>query len=498
MKVATKITLGYSTLVLLLVGGIGYEFLLIQRMQEINTRLSEVNVRSVERATRLGENLRDVEEFAEKYLVLGDPDYGAQFDSSRGAFARSLGAMIEIAGSEAERGALGQLDAIWEEFLRSLGDIEASRQPGIRAGLPARIEDQIRRMHVQVDAIVREVRRTVDSEVRLAAAASRQAQRVSWVVGVAAASLAGGIALSMARSIGGSFRRFMGATASIAAGEFDGRLPEDRQDEFGELARSFNTMAARLKELDRLKKDFVSSVSHELKSPIASSREIVQLLLDEVPGPVNDEQRRLLELSIRSSRRLSAMVGGLLDLVRMDAGTMRYDMESRDLRALVSAALEEFEVVAKDRDLRIEAGLDEVAPVCCDADRIVQVVGNLVDNAMKFSRRGSLISIRLENVSDGSEPQLKSGVMLSIIDDGPGVPDAHKRRVFARFQQVKAEGSRQQGVGLGLAICRSIVEDHGGRIWVEDNPRGGAVFRFVLPSVGVESRNPNRSPAVEV
>jgi signal transduction histidine kinase len=150
-------------------------------------------------------------------------------------------------------------------------------------------------------------------------------------------------------------------------------------------------------------------------------------------------------------------------------------------------------VTARDRGLEIEATLDTVPSIDCDGDRIVQVVGNLLDNAMKFSRRGSRIVVRLEALADGTDPRVPKGIMLSVLDQGPGVRDTDKRRIFARFQQVRPEGSPQQGVGLGLAISRSIVEDHGGRIWVDDNPRGGAVFRFVLPSEPV-GRKPAPSP----
>jgi signal transduction histidine kinase len=328
MKVSRKILLGYSTLVLLMVLGIGYELVVINRLQAINNRLSEASFQSGEQATRLGENLRDVEEFTEKYLLIDDPRYALQLEGSRVSFDASLNAMLDTVGSDSERQALARLRSTWVEFQGALDEVQAGLPAGGRDFLPVRLEDQLRQMRVQVDTIVQEIRDTVESEVVRSARAGRQAQTFSWVVAATAVVLATGLVLSLNRSIQSSFESLMGATASVAKGEFDKRLPEARRDEFGELARSFNTMAARLDELDRLKKDFVSSVSHELKSPIASSREIVQVLLDEVPGPINDEQRRLLKLSIRSSKRLSAMVGGLLDLARMDAGTMRYDMES--------------------------------------------------------------------------------------------------------------------------------------------------------------------------
>lgn len=479
MKVSQKILLGYAVLVLLMISGIGYELWVLDRVQGTNDRLSEINRAALD-VSRLGDVLRFVEEFTEKYLIIG-AEYQTQLDESRQAFEETIVSMETGVRFDSERRALGQLRETWTEFQTAFEAVRSARPPGTYGFLPVRLEELLLRMDTQVDLVDAEVRSVFAAEVDQAQATSDQAFWVAWAAAIAAIGLAGGVVLSMIRSIKKSFRSFKEATASVAEGEFDRRLAEDRKDEFGELARSFNAMAARLDELDRLKKDFVSSVSHELKSPIAASREIVQLLLDQVPGPVNDEQRRLLELSIRSSRRLSAMVGGLLDLARLDAGTMRYDMTSCDLKELVASTLEEFEVAAAERGLRVESGLEDVGSVQCDRDRIVQVVGNLLDNAMKFSSRGALISARLENLSDGRNPQVKSGVMFSLIDEGPGVADINKKRIFGRFQQFAPEGARQGGVGLGLAICSSIVEGHRGRIWVEDNPRGGAVFRFVLP-----------------
>lgn len=485
MKVSTKILLGYASLVVLMVFGLGYELVVLNRVQLTNERLSDVKDATSDVA-QLDENLRYVRELTEKYITVDATFYFPQLEGRRTAFLDTLRSIEALVVSQEEQRAVAQVEASWWVLVDLLEEARAAGTPGTRTLLPPRMDEVLNRLETEVDRLREEVRDASTLEVRAAEATRRRAQWVAWGVAIAAVTLAGGVGLSVTRSIQGSFRRLMAATASVAEGEFEKPLPEPGDDEFGELARSFNAMAARLEELDQLKKDFVSSLSHELKSPIASSREIVQLLLDEVPGSINAEQRRLLELSIRSSRRLSAMVGGLLDLAKMDAGTMSYRMEEQDLNSLVAAALEEFEVAAKERDLRLDAHLEPVSLVHCDGDRITQVLGNLVDNAMKFSRRGSRIAVRLENVADGKDDRNHGGVMFSIIDEGPGVPDAHKKRVFARFQQVKAEGAVQQGVGLGLAICRSIIEDHGGRIWVEDNPRGGAVFRFILPSEAVE------------
>ena len=160
-------------------------------------------------------------------------------------------------------------------------------------------------------------------------------------------------------------------------------------------------MSQRLGELDQMKKDFVSHVSHELKAPLASMRQTCHLLLEQIPGPINEQQRRLLRLSYNSGERLAAMVGDLLDVSRMEAGTMEYDVGRVDLLALARSVAEEFEVQSKEK--KFESGLR--APtggaVECDRDRLIQVIGNLFDNALKFSPRVRQIVTQIERRKKG-------------------------------------------------------------------------------------------------
>ncbi len=484
MKVSTRIVAGYAVLAALTLGALAYQWTLVHRMQTISNDLSLTYFPAASLAIRLDETLLDIEEFVSKDLLVGG--YGAELAESRAAFRRTLDELDALDASDAEREALERLRAGWRSLDAAVDAARGAPPEGGYTWLPPRLEDRFRRLFSQVDGLHAAAAVAVDTQLAASARIDRQATRVSWVLAATALLLSAAVAFPIVRSISGGLGRLMEGTRWLGAGRLGRRIPEDRNDEFGELARSFNHMADRLEELDRLKQDFVSSVSHELKSPIAASREIVRLLLDEVPGPLNPEQRRLLELSIRSSRRLSSMVGGLLDLARMDAGTITYEMRNEDARALVRATLEEFEAAVEDRGLRIALEVaDGVEPIRCDADRIVQVIGNVVDNAMKYAPRGSTIKIRVESAGpDRIAP--RGGVEVSIADAGPGVPDAYRERVFRRFQQVRPGGSGQSagGAGLGLAISRGIVEAHGGRIWVEDGPGGGSVFRVLLPAAG--------------
>jgi two-component system sensor histidine kinase GlrK len=236
-------------------------------------------------------------------------------------------------------------------------------------------------------------------------------------------------------------------------------------------------------------------------------QETIQLMLGQIPGPLVDKQRRLLELNLQSGQRLTSMIGNLLDLSKIEAGVIDYEMKSQNLVPLVQNAIAEIEVHANEKQVQIETALpDEPLLVECDSGRIMQVIVNLVGNAVKFSPKKGIVRVRAEAIRKAPEamPLNLSNLVLNpgdkkyyglvtVTDSGTGVLDSEKEKIFEKFYQVK-EGKRiaGQGVGLGLAISRNIVEAHRGAIWVEDNPGGGSRFRLLLQSGIPQS---NKSPA---
>jgi signal transduction histidine kinase len=315
----------------------------------------------------------------------------------------------------------------------------------------------------------------INERVANAGGIGAKAERLSWIVGVFALFLGVVVAGLIVRSINEPLRRLTQGTRAIAKGQFWHRLPARGSDEFAELARDFNVMSERLGELDRMKKDFVSHVSHDLKAPLASIRQIMHLLLQQIPGPLNEQQQSLIQLSNNSAERLASMVGNLLDVSRMEAGAMEYRMGAHDIIPVIKGVIDEFDVQAREKEIRFGLQCDQPSVfVECDRERIVQVVGNLYENALKFSPNGTEIVTRV-GPGNGRE------ILISVSDSGPGIPDDHKEKIFHKFHQVK-DGKKVagQGVGLGLAICKTIVEAHRGGIWVEDNPQGGSVFSFLL------------------
>jgi two-component system sensor histidine kinase GlrK len=333
----------------------------------------------------------------------------------------------------------------------------------------------------------------IGREAEAARRTGRQAEAISWYAAALALLLCTVISLLIVRSIFTRLRQLTAGTRAVAEGRFVHQLDASGRDEFSQLARDFNTMTQKLGALDTLKKDFVSHVSHELKSPLASIQETIRLLLDQLPGPLTEKQRRLLGLNLRSASRLSAMIANLLDLSRMEAGVLQYDVKYHDLRELIRVAAAENELQAGEKGLKIVLDLPESPlKVECDHDRIIQVMENLLGNAIKFSRNPGTIDVGAR-LSAGLPPRWRARLgksardqtflMITVADHGPGVLDIQKELIFEKFRQTSQEKRiAGQGVGLGLAIARTIVEAHGGAIGVEDNPGGGSRFIIILPS----------------
>ena len=244
------------------------------------------------------------------------------------------------------------------------------------------------------------------------------------------------------------------------------------QGRFTGSVLSFRDISQRFA-LDRMKDEFVSTVSHELRTPLTSIRGALGLLSAGLLGQMSDKAANLLRIALSNSDRLVRLINDILDLERIQSGREPLSFRPIALGEIVRQAIDGMQPVADAAGVQLihDANLVQIA---ADPDRLLQVITNLLSNAVKFSPEGATVSVTLR---EGS-----SGVTLSVIDQGRGIPADKLDSIFDRFQQVDASDSRQKGgSGLGLAICRTIVQQHAGRIWAERNPVCGSTFRVILP-----------------
>jgi signal transduction histidine kinase len=512
MKIATKISAGYAILIALIIAVLTYQVSLFNQMQSINQNLTGIDFRAAIVALQLLRDQDLVEEFTRKFFATGgDPDYGAQIDEMRGAYSEGLQELRSLRVSPVERQEVDRLAAIWS----SIGELSSAHQRDYKSLKPEDVnsallaqEELFSQLRVQAQSVIRATRTAIETQVQRSSDAGRHAQKVSWIAAAVASLLSVIVSFWIIRSISVALRHLTEGTRAVAQGKFFYQLDSSSNDELAELARDFNVMTRRLGELDEMKKDFVSHVSHELKTPLASIQETISLLLEEIPGPLNEQQKRFLELNLQGSKRLSALIRNLLDLSRMDAGVMHYELGRNDLAQLIRTVVAEFEAPLRERRFTACADLpDHAVWVSCDRDRVIQVLGNLLGNAMKFAPAGSEIRIKLETPLQlppdlpadlrkkfSGTPPPEQYALISVADRGPGIPAAEREKIFEKFYQVrKAHKMSGQGAGLGLAIGKTIVEAHGGAIWVHDNPEGGSIFNVLFAAGSVPETAPVRT-----
>ena len=250
---------------------------------------------------------------------------------------------------------------------------------------------------------------------------------------------------------------------------------EEKQSELEAATRELRDANARLQELDRLKDDFISTVTHELRTPLTSIRAFSEILHDN-PELDKGERAKFLGILVKESERLTRLINQVLDLAKLESGAAEWQNVTLDLREIVADAAETTSQLFKVKNVKLELRLpDAPAPVVADRDRLMQVMLNLLTNSIKFcaTDRGE---VRV-TVSHGQDV-----VRVDVRDNGVGIAPENQELIFEKFRQVgDALTEKPPGTGLGLAICRQIVGHFGGRLWVESAQSMGATFSFSLP-----------------
>jgi signal transduction histidine kinase len=289
------------------------------------------------------------------------------------------------------------------------------------------------------------------------------------------------LAINTARSVIRPVRSLIGAARRIARGDFESEVPRGGSGELVQLARALDEMRVDLRdaeaaraEVDRLKDEFVSSVSHELRTPLGYIKGYTTTLLRRDAKWDERQVRAFLKIIEDSSDQLEGLVDHLLDMSRISEGRLSVHPEPVALSPIVRDVARRSNVRSAEHEIKVHLPSD-LPHVMADRGRVMQVLGNLLDNGIKYSPEGGAVTISAAVRGDEVE--------VTVRDQGIGIPADHLSAVFERFHRVSdPRVGAVRGTGLGLPICRAIVEAHGGRIWADQPADGpGAVLRFTLP-----------------
>ncbi|HWR72294.1 MAG TPA: ATP-binding protein [Nitrospirota bacterium] len=478
LSIFSRLMSGYVALLVLATGMSVYAIIQLGKVNTVTHSILLVDNPLIDLHKDLSDALLSETRYEKKFIIMRDESLYENFLASGSDFENALrGAKLVMASADV-KDRLAAVEVLHERY-RALFDEETGylkkgkqypreRYADDKEKLVNDILDEL--LHVRLLSQESIIHKVADLEK-----SGYRARRAAIII--TGVSLLFGIVLSIiiTRSITKPLREMKKKTGEIAAGVFKSDMVLSSPPEIGDLAKAFNLMCDKLREVDRMKSDFYALMSHELRTPLTSIQEGTSLLLEGLGGEIAERQRKLLTIIAEESKRLIEQVSSLLDLSKLEAGMLGYTFATADLKQLITKSVDEVAPLAEARKISIEQYVRELPPARMDSERILQVLRNLIGNALKFTPNGGVVCI-----SAGSA---EAGISVSVTDTGPGIPKPLLTAIFDKYRQAGEAGSGSlKGTGLGLAIVKHIIQAHGGKVWAESDPGHGSVFTFILPS----------------
>jgi signal transduction histidine kinase len=462
LRLSHQLTFAIGGLLLLVGSLVAWNLVITQQLTEAHRSLVDTGLPAMRLEVGLLEDLSALRRMEGRYTILQDPAFLATFhdrlDDTRADLDR-LEALVTTAG---EAALLREARTGLDQYRRSL-----DQPTGISSGHvhPAvTLEDVLDRLYQASGAELRRRQTSLETMARRTRVLGLTALVAAVLIGLGLGAFA---VLRVARPL----NRLRAATQTVAAREFSQPLEAAGPIEIRDLTQAFNGMAAQLGEIDRLKDEFFTGISHDLRTPLAAIGWSADLLQGGSAGPLTPKQQRLVETIQSSSQRLLALVGQILELGRLRAGRLQLDLRPTDLRRAIGRALDEVRPLAEHGQLRLDAAMPvDLPPVSADVERVQQIVVNLLANAVRFTPPGGRVSV--------SAVRETTEVAVQVADTGVGIPADLVSKIFDPYEQAhRGRG----GSGVGLTVVRGLVEAHGGRVWAESEEGRGSRFTFTLP-----------------
>lgn len=291
-------------------------------------------------------------------------------------------------------------------------------------------------------------------------------------------------ALLLARTFVKPIQALKAGTKKVGVGQYE-IIPVSTNDEIGDLTKAFNLMSDKLKQLDEMRMQMMSEISHEMRTPLQVIKAGCYSIIHTKDGPqLTQRQRDAVGMIHQASNRINNFVNSFLDIAKMEAGLMKFTFEELDLIEVLNPLVMESQLIAQTRQINLEFNHDMIPPLMVDKERMSQAVSNLLSNALKYTPDGGQISINILIVSDHMAlPNVKSeSVKIEVTDSGVGIPEADIDRLFTKFYQAKnVPLVNEKGSGLGLALVKHVAEAHGGKASVRSKVNQGSTFTIILP-----------------
>jgi len=479
--IMAKLFLWYLILVSIFYGTILILFVHIQQIMNISENIVNKNYKISSASKKMIDSLLWMAESESKYDLLKKEDYKEYFVAAQRAFEGSLTEILflETAGDAADE----PWKQLYRDYMAQLPGAGEGPEEGEAAKTLWIPETVINDWIQSISKARADNEQSIESQMRALNQRGQMAVRLGFV-GLGFSILVGLLgSIFLTHSMNRPLRELRRGIRAISHEGLSDPIRIASRDEFGELAGAFNEMAALLKEEERMRSDFISMLSHEIRTPLTSIRESVNMIAEELMGPINQRQRRFLEIAGGEIERISDLLSHLMQVSRMEAGALKIDLRPLDPSVFMSNCIYRVAPAAEARSITIKTDIPAGMPLIMgDPDNLQQVLLNLLGNAIKFAPPQSEVMVLVEPESSANGLKLR----FSVSDSGPGIPPEEQSLVFHKYY--RAPGTRDQvdGVGLGLSISRYIVEAHGGTIWVKSEVGQGSTFGFTLPAMTKE------------
>jgi signal transduction histidine kinase len=475
MRLSSKMFLSSALVIVVLTSVSALSLGAVGRLVSVNRETTTSTIPAMSLTASARDAIPRLVALETRAVVLGDQRYAAAWSEMARRVTEDLDRLAELPLSELETRHRLVASAAFQEYWSIVSEEQALLQRGDHGGALRIIDTMSGARAEEVRESLDRLMATTGNRILAAQAEATRLETRTWSTVLLALGGAVGLALFgtafITRRMTRSLRLLSAATGEVAAGAFREPIAIESRDEIGALASSFNRMASQLRQTEEAKQQFFAIVSHELRSPLTSIRGAVDLLHQRAPQSLTENQQRLTEIIARSSERLLWLANQILEMSRLHAGFAELDRKPVDLAALIDRVVEELHPQAEETGVALERErYGSHFAYLGDEERLYQLVVNLAANAIRFTPRGGLVTVRVIDATSEFE--------LQVEDTGVGIPADALPTIFDPYRQAHRD---RGGTGLGLAIVKGVATAHGGEVIAESREGKGSRFTVLLP-----------------
>lgn len=452
----------------------------LDKLNRFVKEISSVDGITIDLTERLSDKLFSQVGFEKKYLISRDQDFFQKFWDIENQLTQDMDRLESLLKAEGDKKAFLEARQFYHYYVALFREEVRAMQEN--PNYPRRKYQEGKEKHVdeineRLRRIMKIARSNRDAKIQESGRMSYHALDVTYITAGLAIMISILISFYNTRSINRPILLLQKQTKDIAKGKFNKINDINSPPEIKELADDFNLMCERLHELDEMKKDFISHVSHNLRTPLTAIKEATGMLIKGTYADSPAKQQELLKITEEECERLIDSVSRILDLSRMEAKMMDYQLRESDLLPVIQKSLLKLAPIAQKKNIDLELRpTPAIPPVKIDVERIIQLMENLIGNALKFSsEKGNVVlSVYVRNYG-------RQYLEVAVADTGCGIAKEDLQRIFDKFKRIDHGRETYRGTGLGLSIAKHIISDHGGKIWAQSELGKGSTFFFTLP-----------------